>query len=35
VIAIAAGQDFSLAVRADGSVVGWGNNQWGQVVAPR
>ncbi len=30
-VAIAGGDDFSMAVREDGSVVSWG---WGRVVAP-
>ncbi len=31
VVAIAAGEDFTLALRADGTVVGWGENGEGQL----
>ncbi|MGO8669787.1 MAG: RCC1 domain-containing protein [Capsulimonadaceae bacterium] len=31
ITAIAAGGDFSLALRSDGCVVGWGSNFWGQL----
>jgi len=33
-IAIAAGREHSLAVKSDGSVVGWGRNDYGQATAP-
>ncbi len=33
-VAIAAGDDHSLALRADGTVVAWGQNFWGQTAAP-
>ncbi|MGA2092780.1 MAG: hypothetical protein ABSH16_05150 [Sedimentisphaerales bacterium] len=32
--AIAAGMDFSLALKSDGSIVGWGSNTWGQTTPP-
>ena len=32
VVAIAAGLDFSLALKADGTVVGWGDNAFGQAT---
>lgn len=32
VVAVAAGEDFSLALRADGTVVGWGANDQGQLA---
>src|SRR5260370_6820847 len=31
--AIAAGEDFSLALQSDGTVVGWGDNRSGQSTA--
>src|SRR5581483_12489090 len=34
IIAISAGDWFSLALRADGTVTGWGDNYWGQVWPP-
>ena len=34
VVAIAAGSDYSLALKADGTVVGWGNNFYGQITIP-
>ncbi len=34
VVAVAAGYDFSLALRKDGSVVAWGNNTYGQTTVP-
>jgi alpha-tubulin suppressor-like RCC1 family protein len=34
VIATAAGYNFSLALEKDGTVVGWGDNQWGQTAVP-
>ena len=34
VVAIAAGYDFSLALRADGTVVGWGDNTDGETTIP-
>ncbi|MGO9479442.1 MAG: RCC1 domain-containing protein [Limisphaerales bacterium] len=34
VVAIAAGVDFSLALRADGTVVGWGDNTHGEINVP-
>jgi PKD repeat protein len=33
-IDIAAGYDYSLAIKEDGSIVGWGNNQFGQADPP-
>jgi alpha-tubulin suppressor-like RCC1 family protein len=33
-VAIAGGLDHSLAVRADGSVVGWGSDEFGQLTPP-
>jgi alpha-tubulin suppressor-like RCC1 family protein len=33
-IAIAAGQSHSLALSSDGSIVGWGNNKYGQATPP-
>ncbi len=36
VTAIAAGSDYSLALRSDGTVVGWGSNEyWGQATPDR
>lgn len=32
VIQVAAGKIYSLALKADGSVWGWGNNAWGQMA---
>src|SRR5436190_8163299 len=32
--AVACGSDFSLALRTDGAVVGWGNNDVGQASPP-
>ncbi|MBI1825319.1 MAG: tail fiber domain-containing protein [Planctomycetes bacterium] len=32
--AVAAGSNFSLAIRSDGSVVGWGANNYGQTNVP-
>ncbi len=34
VVAVAAGAEHSLALRADGSIVTWGANQFGQAVPP-
>ena len=34
VIAIAAGASHSVAVKEDGSVVAWGNNEYGQTTVP-
>ena len=34
VIAVAAGDNFSLALKTDGTVVGWGDNRWGQTAVP-
>lgn len=34
VIAIAAGTDYSLALKADGTVWAWGNNAYGQLGSP-
>lgn len=34
VVAVAAGFDFSLALRKDGSIVAWGNNTYGQTTVP-
>src|SRR5208282_1541749 len=34
VVAIAASQDYSLALKADGTVVGWGDNSYGQINIP-
>jgi hypothetical protein len=34
VIAVAAGGDHSLALRDDGTVIAWGNNDYGQVTVP-
>jgi alpha-tubulin suppressor-like RCC1 family protein len=34
VIAVAAGDNFSLALKTDGTVVGWGDNRWGQAAVP-
>jgi alpha-tubulin suppressor-like RCC1 family protein len=34
-VAIMAGQDHSLALRRDGTVVGWGRNIWGAVTEPK
>jgi alpha-tubulin suppressor-like RCC1 family protein len=34
VVAIAAGERHSIALRADGTVVGWGNNDYGQTNRP-
>ena len=31
VVAIAAGDNFNLALRGDGSIVGWGENQDGRI----
>ena len=33
-IAIAAGDWHSLALKADGSIVGWGSNEYGQATPP-
>lgn len=33
-VAIAAGEDHSLALRSDGSIVGWGDNEHGQATPP-
>jgi hypothetical protein len=33
-VQIAAGFFYSLGLKADGSIVGWGSNAWGQVNAP-
>ncbi|MBM4023658.1 MAG: hypothetical protein FJ284_15725, partial [Planctomycetes bacterium] len=33
-VAIAGGTKFSLALKADGTVVGWGDNTWGQTNIP-
>jgi hypothetical protein len=35
VVAIAAGEDHSMALRSDGTVVGWGQNTYGQGSPPR
>jgi len=32
---IAAGGTFSLALKSDGTVVGWGDNTYGQATPPR
>ena len=34
VVAIAAGDDHSLALKADGTVVGWGDNFYGEITIP-
>jgi alpha-tubulin suppressor-like RCC1 family protein len=34
VVAVAAGNDHSLALRSDGRVVGWGDNTLGQITIP-
>jgi alpha-tubulin suppressor-like RCC1 family protein len=34
-IAISAGADHSLALRRDGLVIGWGNNQYGAATPPQ
>jgi hypothetical protein len=34
-VAVAAGHGHSLAMRADGSIVGWGDNDVGQATPPR
>ncbi len=34
VVAIAAGYDFSLALKADGTVAAWGDNTYGQTTVP-
>lgn len=34
VVAVAAGSDFSLALKANGTVVAWGNNSYGQTDIP-
>ena len=34
VVAIAAGGDFSLALKSDGSVIGWGDNSFHQIETP-
>lgn len=34
VVAIAAGDDFALALKADGTVVAWGDNGYGQTTIP-
>lgn len=34
VVALAAGKDHSLALRADGTVLCWGGNDWGQTNVP-
>ena len=34
VVAIAAGDFHTLALLANGSVVGWGDNQYGQIDVP-
>jgi len=34
VAAIAAGVYHSLALKADGTVIGWGNNDFGQITVP-
>ena len=33
-MAIAAGGEHSLALKTDGSIVGWGWNFWGQATPP-
>ena len=33
VVAVAAGWAHSVALRADGSVIAWGNNDYGQAAA--
>jgi len=33
-VAIAAGFGYSLALKSDGSIVGWGNNLYGQATPP-
>ena len=35
VVAISGGHDFSLAVKSDGTVVGWADNTWGSPPPPR
>jgi hypothetical protein len=34
VVAVAAGYDFSLALKADGTVTAWGTNSYGQTTVP-
>ena len=34
IVAISAGSDHALAVRADGKVIAWGNNSFGQINVP-
>src|SRR4051812_37105840 len=34
VVDIAAGRNFTLALRADGKVTGWGTNDYGQISIP-
>ncbi len=34
IVAIAAGEDHGLGLRADGTIVGWGNNNSGQASSP-
>ena len=33
-MAVAAGNYHSLALKADGKVIGWGSNRWGQATSP-
>ena len=33
-VAVAAGSDYSLALKRDGSILRWGNNQFGQATPP-
>jgi len=33
-VQVSAGQYHSLALKLDGTIVGWGNNSWGQTIPP-